>query len=124
MTTTKTKQKPLKEIIKRLREEANDDLQAWIDSTWYHPKVQPPDLLAVLDQIKDVSDLSPGVESPMMRLLAIGHIFSNSNDTEKAAIGYTLIQCHEEISILTKFCRDLGDRTVDYPIQDTKDNPE
>lgn len=122
-TPTETEPRPLSEIIKRLHEDADEySPKSWKKGNHYTSSALPPDIRAVLDQIKDVSDLAPSVDSSMRHLLKVARTMGTSENTEKSIIGGVLLQCFEEISTLTKFCKDLEDRTVDYPIQDKKDD--
>lgn len=116
---TTTERKPLSRIIEDLRKEASKDLESWIDDTWYSLKTNPPDVLAVIDQLTVVSELAPAVQLPMSILFHAATTLSNSKDTDKAVIGGVLLQCHREISKLSDFCQDLESLEVDYPCQVT-----
>ena len=119
-----TERKPLLEILERLHEQAQDDIEAWAEDRWYGTKVLPPDLIAALDHINEVSERAIETKSPMRQLLQIATTLSVSEETEKAVIGGVLLQCHEEINHLVQSSNKLETKEVDYPLQTPKDAEE
>ena len=124
MTEHATAPKPLKEITKRLKEDAEYDLDAWIKGDYIVKNVVPADTLAVLAQLDIVSELVSDTHLPMRLLFRLATTMSVSIDTDKAVIGGVLLQCHRELEDLTKFCTDLDSMKVKYPCRDVEEGEE
>lgn len=60
----------------------------------------------------------------MHLLNRIATTLSTANNTETAAIGQVLVQCHAELKLLTDFCRALAAKEVEYPVKDPKEPKE
>ncbi len=122
---TETKREPLKAIIARLREECDDyNIKSWSEGRHYTNSARPPDIHAVLDQLKIVPELAAGTKSPMRQLFSVAQTLSTSENTEKAVIGGVLLQCHREIEALVSFCKNLEAGNVDYPRQQGEDDED
>lgn len=125
MTTTKTNQKPLKEIIDNLRQEALENQKYWEDGLSYGMvDVPPPDITAITDQFSTISDLAADTHLPMLLLYRIATTLSTSENTPECAIGHTLLTCHREILQLTEFCSKLSSMKVGYPCKDATESEE
>lgn len=115
-----TEQEPLKDILERLRGNADEySMTRWKGGGPYNTvSVNPPDILAVTDQIKAIESLAKDTKLPMQLLWGIATILSESHKPQEQVTGNTLLACHHEIAELTKFATDLATMEVDYPLQD------